>query len=207
MIISYNGLESFKVQYSDTVLAFNPVSKKSKEKQAKFGSDIALSSLAHPDFNGFENVTHGDKQPFEIYGPGAYEIKDVFIEGYPSVSTYKGEEGINTIYKVNLEDMNLCFLGTICKPEIESKTREALGEIDVLFVPVDGEDTLTAEQAYKLAVGLEPKIIIPMHFDDKSLKTFLKESGAEGVKPEPKLTLKKKDLVGKEAEVVVIKES
>lgn len=36
-----------------------------------------------------------------------------------------------------------------------------------------------------------------------ALKTFIKESG-DNPKPEPKLTLKKKDLEGKEAEVMVI---
>jgi hypothetical protein len=36
-----------------------------------------------------------------------------------------------------------------------------------------------------------------------ALKTFLKEAG-ESPKPEPKLTLKKKDLEGKDATVVVL---
>ena len=45
----------------------------------------------------------------------------------------------------------------------------------------------------------------PVGYDEKSLKLFLKEAGAEGVKPEEKLTLKKKDVAGKENEVVVLK--
>ena len=43
-----------------------------------------------------------------------------------------------------------------------------------------------------------------MHYDDKSLKAFLKEAGAEGTKAEEKLTVKKKDLDGKQCEVVVL---
>ena len=43
-----------------------------------------------------------------------------------------------------------------------------------------------------------------MHYDAASLKAFLKEAGAEGTKAEEKLTIKKKDLEGKEAEVVVL---
>lgn len=213
MIISYNGLESFRIQYSGTTLAVNPVSKESKEKQSKFGSDIALSTLNHPDMNGFQNVTHGDKEPFEITGPGAYELRDIFIEGYPSVSQYgglsaqAGKEGINTIYTILLEDMKLCFLGALSESKLTDKTQEALGDIDVLFVPVGNEEVLSAQDASKLAASLEPRIIIPMHYDDVSLKTFLKESGAENVKPEAKLTLKKKDLIGKEADIIVLKES
>jgi hypothetical protein len=59
-------------------------------------------------------------------------------------------------------------------------------------------------EAYKFAVSLEPSIIIPMNFDEKSLKVFLKESGNEGIKPTEKLTIKKKDLDGKEGEIVIL---
>ena len=72
---------------------------------------------------------------------------------------------------------------------------------------VGGEGVLTPAAAYELSVKLEPKLIIPMHYDDatdKNLKTFLKEAGEEGTKPVDKLTLKKKDLDGKEGEVVVL---
>jgi L-ascorbate metabolism protein UlaG (beta-lactamase superfamily) len=66
---------------------------------------------------------------------------------------------------------------------------------------------LNPAQAYKLAISISPKLIIPMHYGDiggkDALKAFLKEAG-ENPKPEAKLTLKKKDLEGKEAEVVVL---
>jgi hypothetical protein len=64
-----------------------------------------------------------------------------------------------------------------------------------------GEGVLNADLAYKLVVKLEPKIIIPMHYGEvgekDALKKFLKEAG-EDIKPIEKLTLKKKDLEGKE---------
>ena len=57
--------------------------------------------------------------------------------------------------------------------------------------------------AYKLAVALESKAVVPMHYTPASLKSFLKEAGAEDTKPQEKLTVKKKDLDGKEGEIVV----
>src|SRR3989338_222239 len=109
MIISYQGVQSFKVQFGDTVLAFDPVSKKSKFKASNFGADIALISLNHPDMNGIDQVNRGDKEAFIINGAGEYEIQGVFIKGLPSISNYDGEKRINTIYTVNFENMNLCF--------------------------------------------------------------------------------------------------
>ena len=42
-----------------------------------------------------------------------------------------------------------------------------------------------------------------MDYDKDSLKVFLKEAGAEGTKAIDKLTIKKKDFVGKTGEVVI----
>ena len=46
-------------------------------------------------------------------------------------------------------------------------------------------------------------MVVPMDYDKESLKVFLKEAGAEGVKPIDKLTIKKKDFVGKTGEVII----
>ena len=54
-------------------------------------------------------------------------------------------------------------------------------------------------------LSFEPKLIIPMSYDDNSLKSFLKEVGEENAEVVDKLTLKLKDLDGKEAEVIVLK--
>ena len=206
MIITYFGSEFFKVQFGDTTLAFNPISKDSKLKPSRFGADIVLTTTHHEDFNGVDQVTHGEKTPFAVSGPGEYEIGGVFIKGLPSLSNFGGKELINTIYTVSLENMNICFLGAIDTTELKTETIEALDEIDILFVPIGGEGVLDPAKAYKLAVSLEPKIIIPMHYDDTTLKTFLKEAGESG-ESLPKLTLKKKDLEGKEASVMVLDSS
>lgn len=205
MIITYYGGEFFKVQFGDTTLAFNPISKESKLKPSRFGADIVFVSAAHPDFNGIDQVTHGEKKPFLIEGPGEYEVGGVFIKGLASTTKYGGKELINTIYTVSLENMNICFLGAL-NADLKNETVEALDEVDILFVPIGGEGVLEPAKAYKLAVSLEPKIIIPMHYDEKELKAFLKEAG-ENPKSEMKLTLKKKDLEGKEGDVFVLDSS
>lgn len=204
MVISYAGGECFKVSQGDLTLSFNPPAKESTLASAKFGADIALVSLDHPDFNGPENAAFGERQPFVIEGPGEYEIKDVAVRGFATPATYDKKQTINTVYSVALEGMNLCFLGALSNAELPASAKSELDDIDVLFLPVGGSDVLGHAQAYKLAVQLEPKVIIPMHYDAASLKAFLKEAGAEGTKAEEKLTIKKKDLDGKEAEVVVL---
>jgi len=204
MVITYHGGECFKVSQGDLTLAFNPPSKDSALKVSKFGADIALSTLDHEDFNGIDTASIGDKTPFAISGPGEYEIKGVSVRGYGTDSNYGGEKSINTVYSVLFEGLHLCFLGALGSAELPQNAKQELDDIDILFVPVGGKGVLEHGDAEALAVQLEPKAVIPMHFDAASLKAFLKEAGAEGVKPVEKLTIKKKDLEGKEGEIIVL---
>jgi Beta-lactamase superfamily domain len=205
MVISYHGGECFKVSFGDTTLAFNPISKKSKLEPTKFGSDVAFVTLWHPDFNGVEQVTHGNKEPFLVDGPGEYEIGTVTARGFGVKTIYDKQEFFNTIYQVQLEEMNIVFLGALGDPEIDTKILAELGDIDILFLPIGGGELLSVPQASKLAVKLEAKLIIPMHYDDATLKLFLKEEGEENLKPVDKLTLKRKDVSAMDGSVIVIK--
>ncbi len=209
MVISYQGGECFKISQGDLTIALNPPSKDATFKTSKFGSDIVLSSLPHEDFNGVENASFGEREPFAIVGPGEYEVRGVAVRGFQSESNY-GKKKLNTIYSVMLEGMNLCFLGALSNGELPATAKQELDGIDILFLPIGGEGVLDYAEAYKLAVKLEPKVIVPMHYGQMgqkdSLKHFLKEAGAEDTKPVDKLTVKKKDLDGKEAEIVVLGE-
>jgi L-ascorbate metabolism protein UlaG (beta-lactamase superfamily) len=90
---------------------------------------------------------------------------------------------------------------------LKPEHKEIIDETDALFVPVGGDDTtLNPYDAQKLAVSLEPKLIIPMDYDEKTLPIFLKEAGAEKVEPLEKLTIKRKDIEGKLGEVVLFHE-
>ncbi|MEN9922275.1 MAG: hypothetical protein RL097_552 [Candidatus Parcubacteria bacterium] len=205
MVITYHGGQCFKVSFGDTTLAFNPISKKSKLDPVKFGADVAFVTLWHPDFNGVEQVTHGAKEPFLVDGPGEYEIGQVVAHGFGVKTIYEKKEQFNTIYQVRLEEMNMVFLGSLSDPEIDPKILGEFGEIDILFVPIGGDDVLQVPQASKLAVKLEARLVIPMQYDAATLKSFLKEEGIEELKPIEKLTIKRKDVLTMSGEVVVLK--
>ena len=203
MIISYHGAECFKISQGDITLAFNPISKDSNLKPTRFGADVTLITTNLPDFNGRDQTSRGDKSSFIIDGPGEYEIKDIFIKGFLSEGPGKK---INTIYLLSFEGINLCFLGVLTNPTLPDETLEAMEDIDILFVPADGSGTLDPVSAYKLAVSLEPSVIIPMHYTKTTLEQFIKEGGETRVESLDKFVVKKKDLEGKESEIIVLKE-
>ncbi|MSU74796.1 hypothetical protein EXS57_03405 [Candidatus Kaiserbacteria bacterium] len=211
MVITHHGGQCFKVTLGDLTIVFDPIAKGATLPAVRFGADLALVSRDHPDMNGVEEVTYGDKTPFAITGPGEYERQSVVIQGYLSKSKYglkKGaEDAVNTVYSVELEDMTLVHLGALADTELSKEARESIDEIDVLFVPVGGDGVLTPAKAHELAVSLEPKIIIPMHWsgigEPKALEAFLKASGTGSEKVD-KLTLKKKDLIGRDGSILIL---
>jgi len=210
MVITYHGLECFKVQFGDTVLVFNPPSKDSKQQSVRFGGDVALVSVKHEDFNGTETIPAKDENLFVIDGPGEYEVKGVFVKGYRSYSMYEGAQRLNTIYVVRLEKMSLCFLGALSDKELSQEVINSLDEIDILFVPIGGDGVLSAGDASKLAVKIAPKVYIPMHYEndkDPALKDFVKDIGSDDTKSVDKLTVKVKDMKEFEGELVVLSSS
>ncbi|MBI2673732.1 MAG: MBL fold metallo-hydrolase [Candidatus Zambryskibacteria bacterium] len=202
MIINYHGAECFKISHGDITLALNPISKDSKFKTTRFGADITLITADHPDFNGREQTSRGNKDSFVINGPGEYEVKNIFIKGFLSEGPAKK---INTIYLISFEGMKLCFLGVLANATLPDEILEAMEDIDILFVPIGGE-TLDPVSAYKLAVSLEPSVIIPMYYTKTALEQFLKEGGETKVDSLDKFVVKKKDLDNKESEIIVLKE-
>ena len=70
MIITRHEDYFLKFTFANKTIGLNPVSKDSKLKTSKFGSDVVLSNVFQKDFNGFDFMAFGDREPFVIKGPG-----------------------------------------------------------------------------------------------------------------------------------------
>ncbi len=204
MILTFHEGSCIRASAGDTAIVLGPVSKQSKNfKATNFGADVAFISLNHADMNGADEAGRGDKQPFVIYGPGEYEVKEITASGYPAGSLYDKEGKINTVYSIKFDGISVLYLGALGDMDLPAEVLE-MDAPDILITPISGDGTLTPAEAQKLAIKLEAKVVIPILYDEKNLKTFLKEAGADGTKPVDKLTLKPRDLVGKKNEVVVL---
>lgn len=207
MIITYHGGQFVKISQGDTTIAANPFGKGSSQKPIRFGARVGLVSVNHPDYNGVENLSHGEKVPFSISGPGEYEVGGIAISGFPAPKTFSKDGFLNTIYVIEMEGIRLCVLGALSSAELSSDLYASIGEVDILFAPISGGDLLTPSDAEKVSVTLGAKLVIPLMWEgskDKQLLAFLKEAGAENAEIVDKLTLKKKDLEGKDGDIVLL---
>ncbi len=191
-------------------MAFDPPSKKSSFKSPRFRADAALISHDHENHNGYEMISGKENAlPLKIDGPGEYELQGVNISGISSFhdSVLGKKHGLNTIYVAEVEGIKICHFGDFGEKELGNEALEKIAPVDILFLPIGGKDVMEPETASRVANRLEPKIIIPMHYEKKELAEFLKEAGVESVKAEEKLTVKRKELPEGKAQVVVLKPS
>ena len=180
-------------------------------KLPKLEADILLVTHQHHSHN---NVKAVSGSPFLIEGPGEYEIKEVFIQGVSAFHDSLGgkERGPNTIYTIESEEIRLCHLGDLGQKELTPEQIEKIGEVDILMVPTGGVYTISAKEAVKVMSQIEPNITIPMHYQIPKLKIkldgldkFLKTVGIKSITPQPKLSIKKKDISPEEAKIIVLK--
>jgi len=196
---------------SQVLIVIDPFDETVGLRVPKLEADILLTSHDHPDHN---NVKVISGSPFLISGPGEYEIKGVYIQGIPACKDDKGGKKLsqNIIYTIEAEEMRLCHLGDLGQKELTPEQLEKIGEVDILMIPVGGVYTISAKDALRIMSQIEPKIIIPMHYQIPKLKfkldgldKFLKILNIKSIEPLLKLSIKKKDLSEEEAKIIVLK--
>lgn len=99
--------------------------------------------------------------------PGEFEVSDTSIQAI-AARAHIDEAGQKTatMFKIVGEDVRVAVLGHIY-PDLTNEQLETLGTIDVLLIPVGGNGyTLDPVGALKLIKAIEPKIVIPTHYDD-----------------------------------------
>lgn len=197
MEITWFGHCSFLLKGANLSVFTDPFDDSLGYKPGKVQADVVTMSNQGPHHGRPDMVTSFRKG---FSGPGEYEIGDVFIFG---IRTFRdaaqgAERGRNTVYRILMDGLVLCHLGAIGHvPTAEQVS--AIGDVDVLFVPVGGAPSLGPAKAAEVVSLLEPKIIIPMHYRLPTLSSmalalepvdaFLKEQGVTGVDPVPRLSV------------------
>lgn len=168
-------------------------------------AELGSKSMTRPD----DILLYTGQPPKEasgkliLAGPGEYEVAGVSIVGIAARAHIDESGGQSaTAYKAIFGDKVALFTGHIY-PELDDKQLEAVGSVDVMFVPVGGHGyTLDGVGALKLVKQIEPKLVIPTYFADKKLKypvpadeleTALKELGMEPKETTTKLKIKPAD--------------
>lgn len=199
MDITWLGHACFRLRGKERTVLIDPYDKSTGYTLGRPNADIVLITHDAPGHNNSAAV-HGE--PRIISSPGEYEIGGVSVI---AVRTHRGDPNArnrerNVVFALQVDDLNICHLGGL-DTKLTEEQLEALGNVDVLLVPVGGGDSLSAAHANEIVNMLEPKYIIPMHYKTEAetgefegVDRFLREIGAKEVEPQPKLSVTRQNL-------------
>src|SRR6185295_3641598 len=122
------------------------------------------------DHNGTDGVG-GDPQVIRstagTFESPAGEVIAIASEHDEAAGT---ERGPNTIFVFSLGGLRLCHFGDFGQGALRAEQRAAIGEIDVLMLPVgDRPPTVGGEAAAAIVRALAPRLVIPMHYRTEAL--------------------------------------
>lgn len=189
MEITWYGLSCFRItERGRATLITDPFDESAGLPVPKLRGDVI--TISH-QAAGHSNIAAVANHKFVIDAPGEYEIEGVFITGISTV--YQPGMTRNVLYLFDYEELTVAHVGDITKVPTQSQI-EALGEVNVLLLPVGGGRSLNAVQAAELVSMIEPNIVVPMHYKTPGLQLeldgierFLNEMGQTNVEELPTL--------------------
>ncbi|TXG77170.1 Zn-dependent hydrolase [Patescibacteria group bacterium] len=147
-------------------------------KKATLVIDPKLSHVGLKDVTPKESIVVATQADLLVAGdslvvidrPGEYEVRDISITGSAAELMIDHDKGgRSTIYRLDIGGTRLAVVGHVAAPLTEDQL-ESLGVIDVAIVPVGGNGyTLDAHQAVGVVRQLNPKVVIPTHYEDNNI--------------------------------------
>ncbi len=166
-------------------------------KPLKLKAQVVTISHDSPGHSYLDGVNGVD---YVLRGPGEYEIGGVFIHGTMMYNKKAETPKRNIVYVMSFGDLTVAHLGDLDHIPNQSEV-DAMGDIDILLVPVGGGAGLHASQAAEVVSLIEPSIVVPMHYQTPHthlsldpVDRFLREMGISTPVEEDVLKISKANL-------------
>lgn len=179
--IEYKGGNTVVIATKNTTLVVDPKRSVVGQKDMNTKGDVELATEARFAVNNPD-------AKLNIEGPGEYEVGDFSLRGVAAQRHLdtEADKKQSTIYQIEVGGVRIALIGNIA-PKLVEEQLEAIGVIDIVIIPVGGNDyTLDAVSAAAIVRQIEPKVVIPVHYNDTaltyevpqdSLETFVKDMG------------------------------
>ncbi len=127
-------------------------------------ADLLLVTHEHGDHNGVEAIG-GDPT---VIRSTAGRIESPLGEVVAIASEHDDQAGTargpNTIFVFELDGLRVCHFGDFGQRALRDEQAAAIGEVDLLIVPVGGGPTIGASGAHAITRSLAPRWVVPMHY-------------------------------------------
>ena len=174
MIIRWHGQSAFTLTGSEHTVAIDPFGPFPPEVAARITFDyppiashpahLLLVTHEHRDHNAVEVVTgdpHVIRSTAGRFETPAGEVVAIASEHDAAAGTARGP---NTIFVFPLDGLRIAHFGDFGQAGLRPEQRAAIGEVDLVFMPVGGGPTIGAAAAAEIVRDLAPAYAVPMHY-------------------------------------------
>jgi len=191
--ITWLGHACFRLRSEEVVVLTDPFPLSLGLRPDTRPATVVTVSNSHPNHSNSEEVT-GEPRVFSA--PGEYEYRGISVRGVMTPqSPETPREQRSVAYTMEIDRVNICHLGDISAP-LSPVQIDELSPVDVLLVPSGGGCTLEIDQVLRVLQDLDPKIVIPMHYNIpgvdvplQDVDVFLRRMGLSEVQSQPRLVV------------------
>ena len=127
-------------------------------------ADLLLVTHEHADHNGVESIG-GDPA---VLRSTAGRLESPFGEVVAIASEHDEaagtQRGPNTIFVFSLDGLRIAHFGDFGQRSLRDEQAAAIGEVDLVFLPVGAGPTIGAQHAATIVERLGPRWVVPMHY-------------------------------------------
>jgi L-ascorbate metabolism protein UlaG (beta-lactamase superfamily) len=174
MRVEWFGQSAFQLSGDGTTVAIDPFGDMSALSSSRgiqwdypaisADADVLLVTHEHGDHNAVEAIggdPHTLRSTAGTLESPLGEVTAIASEHDDAAGT---ERGPNTIFVFTLDGVRVAHMGDFGQSGLREEQAAAIGEVDLLFVPVGGGFTIGAEQAALVVERIKPRWVVPMHY-------------------------------------------
>jgi L-ascorbate metabolism protein UlaG (beta-lactamase superfamily) len=174
MRVEWYGQSAFQLTGDDATVFIDPIGETSG--MASHGiefnyppldgvdADLVLITHEHADHNGLDSVGGSPEVLRSTAGTLQSPIGDVVAVSSEHDEAAGTQRGHNTIFVFTLDGVRVAHFGDFGQSALREEQASAIGEIDLLIIPVGNGPTIGAEQAAEIIARLQPRWVVPMHY-------------------------------------------
>jgi L-ascorbate metabolism protein UlaG (beta-lactamase superfamily) len=127
-------------------------------------ADLLLVTHEHMDHNGVEAIGGSPATLRSTAGTHESPVGEVIGIASEHDDVAGTQRGPNTIYCFSFGGLRFCHFGDFGQAALRPEQLNAIGEVDVLFLPVGDGPTVGGEAAAAIVRALRPRLVVPMHY-------------------------------------------
>jgi L-ascorbate metabolism protein UlaG (beta-lactamase superfamily) len=175
MQVEWYGQSAFRFTTAETTVAIDPfgdMSAMAASRGMQFdyppidgvAADLLLVTHEHIDHNGVEAIAGDPAILRSTAGKLESPIGEVTAIASEHDQAAGTERGPNTIFVFALDGLRVAHFGDFGQRALRDEQAAAIGQVDLLIVPVGGGPTAGASEAAAIVERLSPRWVVPMHY-------------------------------------------